>query len=470
MISTVIIDDERLIRMSLRQMIDWQALDLILVGEAANGPDALALIRKLRPQLVLLDINLPVMNGIEVCRALTEERIPSRVLILSGYDTFEYAQQCLRLGVLDFVVKPLEKEELYQALRAACQRIREDQNRQDRFTEGTALLSGLGEAYVCALALDESGGHLPSLDVLPGLRVLEEASDRILIISTHSLADTRNMMLHILETAGETLLSIGLCVDAVTPDRLSQCQRSALHALEERFYSGARSLNESSISDAADSPSEPLLELSELRKLAHNGEGADLSAYIDTRLARYFDTRPSRSRLNHCCEQIINALALLDMGEPLFDAAECGKWLAELERCRFAKEVRMLIWAIGSEALDRLSIRRAVHPLVRRTMIYIHENYTNPDLSLRQIANSLYVAPDHLSRVFKRSQGITITTYITQARMNIALKLISEGKVQRISDVARVVGYSDALYFSKAFKKVYGVPPSKYFPHFSTDS
>ena len=120
MIRTLIVDDEYLIRYSIRHLVDWNALGYEIIGEAENGPDALTQIRSLHPDLVLLDINLPLMDGIEVCRQLKELHIPTEVLILTGYDDFKYIQSCLRLGVLNYVVKPLEEKELTEALLKAA--------------------------------------------------------------------------------------------------------------------------------------------------------------------------------------------------------------------------------------------------------------------------------------------------------------------------------------------------------------
>ena len=110
-----------------------------------------------------------------------------------------------------------------------------------------------------------------------------------------------------------------------------------------------------------------------------------------------------------------------------------------------------------------LDARKHKNSLIEDAVRYIDLHYADPSLSLSDIAKGLFVNPSYLSRAFRREMNMTVTEYITTKRIDQAFMLIMTGKYTRVSDVARMVGYSDSLYFSKTFKKVRGVPPSKYF-------
>lgn len=112
-----IADDEISIRQGLKYIIDWEALGFSLCGEAANGEDALAGILALRPSLVMLDVKMPKMHGIEVINRAREAGYQGKCIILSGYSDFKYAQKAIRNGVSFYLTKPIDEEELYAAVR-----------------------------------------------------------------------------------------------------------------------------------------------------------------------------------------------------------------------------------------------------------------------------------------------------------------------------------------------------------------
>ena len=121
MYSVVIIEDEALIRKGLFYALDWAALNCIVVGEAENGEKGLKLIEEKRPDIVILDINMPILNGIDMMARI--EKIDFQPIILSGYDEFEYAQKAIDFGVCAYLLKPVDHEELIKAIQKAIGKI-----------------------------------------------------------------------------------------------------------------------------------------------------------------------------------------------------------------------------------------------------------------------------------------------------------------------------------------------------------
>lgn len=116
MYRVMIIDDEMSARRLLQVSIDWQSLDMELVGEAASGIEAINIIDELRPDIVFVDISMPFMNGIEFTQVATKRYTDLVIIILTGFDDFEYARQCVRLQVVEYMLKPFVRQEVTELL------------------------------------------------------------------------------------------------------------------------------------------------------------------------------------------------------------------------------------------------------------------------------------------------------------------------------------------------------------------
>ncbi len=125
----LIADDEPIIREGIRDAIDWATLGMQVVGEAEDGEEALERAADLGVDIVLVDMNMPFLNGIELIRALQHKCPGCRYLIISGHDEFAYAQEAVRLGVEDYILKPVQAELLYSALERLRQRLTEEHQR-----------------------------------------------------------------------------------------------------------------------------------------------------------------------------------------------------------------------------------------------------------------------------------------------------------------------------------------------------
>ena len=116
MLKVLVVEDEELIRKGIVLAVDWASLDCVVVGEASNGEEALAAVERLSPSLIITDLKMPRMDGIEMLRRLREQGNRVYVIILTAYDSFTYAQSALRLGAVDFLLKPFHDGDLEQAV------------------------------------------------------------------------------------------------------------------------------------------------------------------------------------------------------------------------------------------------------------------------------------------------------------------------------------------------------------------
>ena len=116
MLKVLVVEDEELIRKGIVLAVDWASLDCIVVGEAANGEEGLALAETCRPGLIITDLKMPKMDGLQMMEQLRARGNDAFVIILTAYDSFTYAQQALRLGAVDFLLKPFHDGDLEKAV------------------------------------------------------------------------------------------------------------------------------------------------------------------------------------------------------------------------------------------------------------------------------------------------------------------------------------------------------------------
>lgn len=115
-IKIIIVDDEYLIRNLIRNCIDWDELEVEIIGEASNAHECLRLIEKDRPDIILTDINMPLTNGLDMTQHILEKHPSIKVIVITGYDKFEYAKRSVKLGISDFILKPIDDDELKEAV------------------------------------------------------------------------------------------------------------------------------------------------------------------------------------------------------------------------------------------------------------------------------------------------------------------------------------------------------------------
>jgi YesN/AraC family two-component response regulator len=183
----LIVEDQPNFRKGLVTMIEHNPSEWNVVGEASNGQDALLLLDRFKPDLVLTDINMPIMNGIDFISLLRNNYPDLLVIILTGYRNFEHAQAAVKLGVFDFLTKPCTEQDVYHVLQKASLKLKERQMKRDQQVEPsleeqrisdleTQFISAIltGEANILQQVLDRLTANLKALS--PGKLKLEALS------------------------------------------------------------------------------------------------------------------------------------------------------------------------------------------------------------------------------------------------------------------------------------------------------
>ena len=140
MFKALIVDDEPLIREGLKHIIDWEEHGIELVGEASNGEEALEAINKYAPCILLTDIKMPVMDGLQLIRSIREKHISVKVVVISGFDDFQLVKEALRYGVENYILKPVSKDELSSTLLSTIEKIQSEFNEKIKSRENEDVI------------------------------------------------------------------------------------------------------------------------------------------------------------------------------------------------------------------------------------------------------------------------------------------------------------------------------------------
>lgn len=502
MIRTLIVDDEYLIRYGICHAVDWISLGYEIIGEADNGQVALAQIKALRPELVLLDINLPIMDGIEVCRQIKEQHLNSEVIILTGYDDFKYIQECLRLGVLNYVVKPIETEELTDALQKAKQTINIKKNMykqylpMDREATSNETLQSLyekinkivaehkkevfvGLAEVDYLKRENPSTNAQSLVISCVMDAIAEFykqenrnilcsryDNQILLCFLEKIADIKESMTGLREYLHIQLgvsISCGLCTIPFVAGELQRRIEIAQDALALKFHMGIGQLYERKERINYNLSLE--INTSKLYSYLIKAQGQEFLQYIEEILKKAIEKRISRNNYILLCAGIINTILNFSASQSiLLDDSQKNQFNIStyLDYYETAGEIKDELMNACAAFVFQFIRKPQINPLVREAMAYADKNYAVHTLSSGNIAKALNVTPNYLSKIFRQELGITITEYLTQKRIAEAVKQIEYNPDISVADLAHSVGYGDSFYFSKIFHKLKGISPSGY--------
>ena len=129
-IKVFIVEDEVIVREGIRDIIPWEQYGFVFSGEASDGEVALPMVRRIRPDILITDIKMPFMDGLSLSRLVNRELPDTRIIILSGYDDFEYAQQAIELHVDQYLLKPISRANMIKALEQTRSRIQEEREQR----------------------------------------------------------------------------------------------------------------------------------------------------------------------------------------------------------------------------------------------------------------------------------------------------------------------------------------------------
>ena len=403
--TVIVADDEDELREAMCTMIPWQELGFHLVGSASNGLDALQLVEKYEPDLLLTDIRMPFISGIELARQVREMRPMTNIAFLSGYDDFEYAQQAIRYNIISYMLKPLTVQGLGDELRMIRQKI---DAQFSMFRQATPQSEEQAPPVneLMALVLDgyaDLDGRAEALALQCGL--LQDANDR----------PCYTVMVSVLlkgDGSFDTPASFAASVDRLIAKYLRGASFFSLNKVVSVLL----------------------------------GSPADFGEFLYI-LADEI-TQMSGRVLGRCCRVGVSRMS--NTPGALSDAyREAMEALLQGDRTE-----------AGAQFISDLEPPvKGGELLCKRALEALEQHYMDPDLSLVSLSGMLDVSPNHLSACIKKYAGETFINTLIQKRMEAARELLATSGL-KIREVAERCGYTDQHYFSYCFKKYCGESPN----------
>jgi two-component system, response regulator YesN len=510
----LIVDDEQMIRNGIAKVISWKKIGIESVFTAASGYEALEILTNQSIDLMITDINMTEMNGLELIEKAKELNPKLYIIVLTGYDSFEYAQKCCKLHVNDFLLKPVDEKELQSIVQRYIETISETQKQMERKklenrTQG--VLEQLKLEQAMRNLISDGKNYSAIKDLLEEYHYQTDTAAQIVVLRIKYeqenswkqnqellFLSVKYLLVNLVDAHMEGItfedlqgnITIALFCGGNFDDsslRLEKIRKiiSDEYDVTIQMFVGSEVTSLEFLKDSynevigliSDSRNELQGEILQSEKLRHKRrlfhevyeqlKKTMLNNVGDfdvlTRAFRAFEDATKSYQLSqavinrHCFE-----LATMLYYEYANEAREIEDYklerlLARLMQCDHEDACQVtyefIYQLFAKEQSDE-------HEIVSKAKQYIMYHLSE-NLSVANIAERLYVTPNYFSRLFKKVSGEGCNEYIVRKRIQMAKNLLQTTN-KKAGEIALLVGYRDTNYFSLAFKKNTGLSPTEY--------
>lgn len=522
MLKMLIADDEKIIRDGLMEAFDWHSMGIEVVGLAQNGEAALSLFSQHRPDIVITDIRMPHMDGLELIEKIRKQNRDVKIIILTGYDEFSYAQQSIKNNVFDYLLKPVKKAQLKESVLRAAEEIRRAAKKkaqeenflehinenlpviQERFfkdlTENTSISEQAFEEKVQFLGLDfdyHAQYFVLLLDIDDYERVTERISELNKQIIDYSVFEELQHQAHI-GAFKSTMGRYGVLIQG-SREQAEQTARQLMELIESNYsisitvcisepcmganeipkgFAQAKSalkykviLGNGQIIWADDvNPNLSTFDYSSIqyeddivfhiKNLDADGLKKSMQAYTAYCQAHI---PPEHIKMMYIKLYFVGLMNIMQM--PGGSDGYFSNWYEtalQLDKSSSITDMCEIICTKFEDAISYLNQNRCknANPIVDKIIAYLNENYDKP-LSLKNIAAEVYLTPNYICNLFRKHVGKNIGDYLNEIRIEKAKELLKDPRY-KLYEISNMVGFTDSRYFGSLFKKHMGIGLSEY--------
>lgn len=519
-----LVEDESFTREGIRVKVDWQSVGFEFCGEAADGEMALPLIETTQPDVIITDIKMPFMDGLQLSKILREYMPWVKIIMISGHDEFEYARSALKLGVTEYLLKPVTSTDLIEVLRKVAISLDQEKNQRENLkqlqkqVEGNLLLRR--EQFLLRLVMGgissadaiEQGQQLGLslvaqyyLVILIKIKLRDEGKpfdyqeyqrveqivvnlagnnpdilltkkdpeELVLIIKGNDSEELKQEAIFWRDLIQKEVERDTVCLlvfEIGSPQqRLSDLHHSFAEAMVKLKNIGTSPLRPSSIR-TKDSIDLLKLEHVELENYLKFGSLANFNQFFDSHLLPVCETALQSKLVMH----YIFLDVILTIAQFVSDLGEQGNQVApeiqDIENLlqdittidQLKSELRRTI--SGALVFRNSQTNHERSMLIQQAKQYIDTHFNDPDLQMNKVATQLNLSANHFSTVFSQEMGEPFRDYLNNLRITRAKELLSTTSIM-CSQIAFQCGYNDPHYFSTFFKKKTGVTPQEFREH-----
>lgn len=512
-IKVLIVDDEKLERVLIKRGFPWEDHGFSVIGEASSGAEALEFIKYRKPELVLTDINMPHMDGLELAEHISALDESIHVIMITGYREFEYARRAVKLGVEDFLLKPMDMNELKEiALKIRGKIIKEKDRRKEvemlkqsvsadqdilmesffqrlvekRTSEEEAekkLLAYGCEALLegcCCLNLhlkEERSGEadgslhkrameLLGRDPMDGtISFLHYMKNIILFCTVSRVKDSGEIARQIHQRLRENRIdsTIGISRSHEGYEGIAEAFAESEHALSASVLLGDNRIitYEEYMHIMEKNPDKLTFDWEEFLFSLTNGISDRVSAAIGDYVEGVRNSRVTEveylrltvmdlmSKAGSTLNKYGVSLEQLIGEDRLYESIQS---IQTVEECRpFLDESIHMILNYHNSRKSKQG-----NKVVNEALEYIDKNFCDPALTLKSVASAVFSNESYLSRVFKKEAGQSLIEYVLKKRIEESIRLLNTTDF-KVYEIAEKVGFRDSHYFGICFKKQVGV-------------
>ncbi|MEC0227570.1 response regulator [Paenibacillus alba] len=518
MFSVVIVEDEYIVRYGIRSMIEWEKIGLTVIGEAANGQEALALIRQEPPDILITDIKMPIMDGIGLISEVRKFSPNMKILILSNLEDFQYAKEAIRYGVSEYLIKSdMMPRDFEQALMKVKEALEEaSPNREEKQSASAQplwkekllldLVEGTGTEQLSVQSAIESLGLLDAklplyvlhigknalqLGITEGQSYIRSALDRVVaaeygasfevfpdrlgemnvLLFSRKAQDLKavreiaqSLLTYLLDHY-EMLCTIGVSRGIMAWTDLHNAHEQAMTAAKYKMFIGSGKVIVYGVDyiPVQNQQTEPIkVSTNHIHSMVYAFQSEELQAYLE----EIFEHLASRK--DYDMVQIISLELLIMLTTLWSDVSSDQHNIIHLKKQYFDQLAKLetiqqsKTWFL--QAFEEL-VQHMIHVYnsdrngIIKAAQYI-QMYYHQEISLQSISQLVHLSKNYFANLFKKEMGESFLEHLTRIRIEKAKALLT-GEL-KTADIGHLVGIQDPKYFSKVFKKITGVSPSEY--------
>lgn len=475
------------------------------MGNVQCAEDALALMEKQTPDIVYTDINMPRIDGLELSRRIRETYPAVHIVIVTGYREFEYAREAIHIGVEEFLLKPIQSDELLAAAVKLREQILKEREQQSKDVEIYPVLcqellrrivTGYIKSEEAEEKLSEYQIRLWKNKGVRGALLIMDLEDhdillKLLEIMNEALGEKnygyfsleKNKIFFVVEETPEIKKLLGNAFEQITelgkdgtvatsvscyyeeiddsPKILSECEEALVDIMRDErktliFY-------EDYIEYMQQISHSYPVNFDSYRIAVKSGDQEAAVGFIDHYLEQYIFNGPLMiSQLRNLGVLLFhNTMSVLKESNKHLDNEEQVKILENISGINTLQEFCRTLYALIEGTIQTISRNAGGNTVAQKAQEYIEQNLDREKLSLNLIASDLFVNASYLSRIFKQSVGESITKYIMRKRVEKSMELFDTTDL-KVYEVAAAVGMPDAHYFGTSFKKYTGKTVNEY--------
>lgn len=484
----MLVDDEYMISEGLKQIIPWQEIGFEIVAVARTGIEALSYLSKQPIDLVVSDITMPEMNGIQMVEEAYARGYEFAAIFLSGYQEFEYVKEGMRLGVKDYLVKPVDQEELTEIVTKIQQELEHQQHRKEQeqlYSENSIsrwLNDELNENDFLELMADLA---MPTFGPFTAIKLLSEET-RLQAISQQLRAKDQRLIITGNSQQNHQITLIFQGPAEKLKRFLAELKRQ--YGDTVTFYTGETIPDWENVYESF----EKVLQLEELNtfypellpnqnlELVENLNEQEFSFLVFNKSLMIGDAKTIQQELDKIFEEVhsqhlqpenaryIAFLVFTDISRQ-YPTATKLIYEETIQKIRQTTTVYQLKQVLEDVLLivNQQPVEKQISEATQQVIELVRKDYTQ-DLTLKMVADALHLNAVYLGQLFKKEMHSSFSQYLNQVRIKKAQQLLLYSN-QNINEIADEIGYNNTNYFSKMFKKLNGITPKEFREQYLTD-